>query len=489
MNARGLLTAITFLPLVFGFAALALGRNPSLCRKASLTMALLHLALTLWALYLSLSLPLTEDAAWIPVLGARYTLAMDAVSGVLILLTSFLTVLAILVSWKEITKNVGAYHFLLFGVSTMAVGVFLARDLLLFLVFWEAQLAPMFFLIALYGHEDRRRAAYKFFLYSLAGGLFMLLAAVWLYLANASATGVYTFSLAELLAHPVAAYAQPWLFAAFVIAFAIKTPIVPLHTWLPDAHTQAPTAGSLILAGVLLKTGSYALVRYAMPLFPQAVAEYWWILALLGAGGVVYSSLVAFAQTDAKRLVAYSSVGHMGLVVLGIAVWKTAALTGSVLLMVNHALTTGALFIMIGMLGERVHTRDLANFGGLWRTMPVFSGFFLLFAMASAGLPGLGNFVSESLILLGSFQTAPVTTALAFLGLVTTLAYILRLVQKTIFGQGDWEKTTDFSPLRQDITVREALILAPLATCVVILGVAPWTLLDLIRIPLAGFFS
>jgi len=489
MNACGLLTAITFLPLVFGFVALTLGKNPNLCRRASLAMALVHLALSLWALYLARSAPLTCDTAWIPILGARYTLAMDAISGILTLLTSFFTVLAILVSWREIAKNVGAYHLLLFGVAAMAVGVFLARDLLLFLVFWEAQLAPMFFLIALYGHEDRRRAAYKFFLFSLAGGLFMLLAAVWLYLAHGHATGVYTFSLAALLAHPVAAEFQPWLFAAFVIAFAIKTPIVPLHTWLPDAHTQAPTAGSLILAGVLLKTGSYALVRYAMPLFPLAVAQYWWILAILGAGGVVYSSIVAFAQTDAKRLVAYSSVGHMGLVVLGIAVWKTAALTGSVLLMVNHALTTGALFIMIGMLGERVHTRDLANFGGLWRTMPVFSGFFLLFAMASAGLPGLGNFVSESLILLGSFKTAPIPTALAFLGLVTTLAYILRLVQKTIFGRGEWENRMDSSPLCQDLTAREAVILAPLAVCVAVLGIAPWTVLDLIRVPLSGFFS
>ena len=481
MNACPLLTAITFLPLVFGLGALALGNKPEACRRFSLVAALFHLGLTAWAM--CQVLPLCEDAAWIAPLGARYTLEMDGVSGILALLTSLLTMLAVLVSWKEIRLRVGAYHALLFAVSTTALGVFLARDLLLFLVFWEAQLIPMFFIIAVFGHEDKRRAAYKFFLFSIAGGLFMLLAAVWLYLAHGSMTGTYTFSLASLMASPVAASAQPWLMAAFVLAFAIKTPIVPLHTWLPDAHTQAPTAGSLILAGVLLKTGSYALVRYAIPLFPQAMAQYWWVLAALGAGGLVFASWVAFAQTDAKRLVAYSSVGHMGLVVLGLAVWKTAALEGSVLLMVNHALTTGALFIMVGMLGERAGTRELARFGGLWKTMPTFSGFFLLFAMASAGLPGLGNFASEMLILLGSFKTAPVPAACAFAGLVLTLAYVLRLLQKTLFGESAPESAY------HDITTREALILAPLAGCVVFLGVAPWAVLELIRTPLKALIS
>jgi NADH-quinone oxidoreductase subunit M len=306
----------------------------------------------------------------------------------------------------------------------------------------------------------------------------MLLAAIWLYLAHGALTGTYTFALDALLASPVAPGAQAWLLAAFLLAFAIKTPIVPFHTWLPDAHTQAPTAGSLLLAGVLLKTGSYALARWAIPLFPQASAEYWWILAALGAGGLVYASWVAFAQTDAKRLVAYSSVGHMGLVVLGLAVWKTATLEGSVLLMVNHALTTGALFVMVGMLGERAGTREMAKFGGLWKTMPTFSGFFLLFAMASAGLPGLGNFASEMLILLGSYKTAPLAASLAFGGLVLTLAYVLRLLQSVLFGQ------SATGSVYQDITTREALILAPLAACVVFLGVAPWAVLELIKLPL-----
>jgi len=315
MNDFPLLTAVTFLPLAGALGALALGRTPDACRRFSLIAALAHLAFTAWAM--SRTLPLTEDLSWIPALGARYTLEMDAVSGILSLMTSFLTVIAVLVSWKEIEEKVGAYYALIFGVSTTALGVFLARDLLLFLVFWEAQLVPMFFIIGIWGHEDRKRAAFKFFLFSIAGGLFMLLAAIWLYLAHGAATGDYTFSLTALMASPVAPGAQVWLLAAFLLAFAIKTPIVPLHTWLPDAHTQAPTAGSLLLAGVLLKTGSYALARWAIPLFPQAFAEYWWVLAALGSGGLVYASWVAFAQTDAKRLVAYSSVGHMGLVVLG----------------------------------------------------------------------------------------------------------------------------------------------------------------------------
>jgi NADH-quinone oxidoreductase subunit M len=481
MNACPLLSLVTFLPMAFALGALALGKRPEACRRFSLVAALFHLGFTAWAM--SLPLPLSEDAAWIPALGARYALEMDGVSGILTLMTSFLTVIAILVSWKEIGEKVGAYHALVFGVATTAFGVFLSRDLLLFLVFWEAQLVPMFFIIAVWGHEEKRRAAFKFFLFSIAGGLFMLLAAVWLYLAHGSMTGTYTFSLAALLASPVAPAAQGWLLAAFLLAFAIKTPIVPFHTWLPDAHTQAPTAGSLLLAGVLLKTGSYALARWAIPLFPQASAEYWWVLAALGAGGLVYASWVAFAQTDAKRLVAYSSVGHMGLVVLGLAVWKTATLEGAVLLMVNHALTTGALFVMVGMLGERAHTREMARFGGLWRTMPVFSGYFLLFAMASAGLPGLGNFVSEMLILLGSYGTAPLGAALAFGGLVLTLAYVLRLVQAMLFG----ESATGHE--YRDLTPREALALAPLAVCVVTLGVAPWAILDVIRGPLKALLA
>ncbi|MFP5223437.1 MAG: NuoM family protein [Acidobacteriota bacterium] len=481
MNDFPLLTAVTFLPLAGALGALALGKYPDACRRFSLIAALAHLAFTAWAM--SRVLPLTEDLAWIPALGARYTLEMDAVSAVLSLMTSFLTVIAVLVSWKEIEEKVGAYYALIFGVSTTALGVFLARDLLLFLVFWEAQLVPMFFIIGIWGHEDRKRAAFKFFLFSIAGGLFMLLAAIWLYLAHGAATGDYTFSLTALLASPVAPGAQGWLLAAFLLAFAIKTPIVPLHTWLPDAHTQAPTAGSLLLAGVLLKTGSYALARWAIPLFPQAFAEYWWLLAALGSGGLVYASWVAFAQTDAKRLVAYSSVGHMGLVVLGLAVWKTASLEGAVLLMVNHALTTGALFIMVGMLGERAGTREMARFGGLWKTMPTFSGFFLLFAMASAGLPGLGNFVSEMLILLGSYQSAPVPAALAFAGLVLTLAYVLRLLQQMLFGESRSEN------VYHDLTPRESLILAPLAACVVVLGVAPWSVLDLISIPLKALLA
>jgi len=481
MNAFPLLTAVTFLPLAFALGALALGSRPEACRRFSLVTALIHLAVT--AIALAQSLPLREDMAWIPGLGARYTLEMDGVSGILALMTSFLTAVAVLVSWKEIGKKVGAYHALIFAVSTTAMGVFLARDLLLFLVFWEAQLVPMFFIIAVWGHEDKRRAAFKFFLFSIAGGLFMLLAAVWLYLAHGAATGTYTFSLQALMDSPVGAGTQAWLLGAFFLAFAIKTPIVPLHTWLPDAHTQAPTAGSLLLAGVLLKTGSYALARWAIALFPEAAAQYWMVMAGLGAGGLIYASWVAFAQTDAKRLVAYSSVGHMGLVVLGLAVWKTAALEGAVLLMVNHALTTGALFIMVGMLGERAGTRELDSFGGLWKSMPTFSGFFLLFAMASAGLPGLGNFVSEMLILLGSFKTAPVPAALAFGGLVLTLAYVLRLLQRTLFGPAQEGRSY------HDLTTREALILAPLAVSVVVLGVAPWTVLDLIRTPLKALLA
>ena len=479
MNAAPVLSLIVFAPLASGLAALALNSRPGACRRTSLVLAVLHLLLTLWAL--SLPLPLTQDCSWIPGLGARYALSLDGISGLLAVMTALLTLLAVLVSWREITTDVGVYHALVFAVSTTAMGIFLARDLLLFLVFWEAQLIPMFFIIGIWGHEQKRQAAFKFFMFSIAGGMLMILAAVWLYISHGQATGVYTFSLEALLASPVAAPSQVWILAAFLLAFGIKTPIVPLHTWLPDAHTQAPTAGSLLLAGVLLKTGSYALARWAIPLFPQAMEHYWWILAGLGAGGLVYASWVAFAQTDAKRLVAYSSVGHMGLVALGLGVWREGALEGAVLLMLNHALATGALFVMVGMLGERAHTRELARFGGLWKSMPVFSGYFLLFAMASAGLPGLGNFAGEILILLGSYATAPVAAATAFLGLALTLAYVLKLLQHTIFGAPRCAYP--------DVTTREALILAPMAACVIFLGVAPWAVLDLIRGPVRALLG
>ncbi len=370
-----------------------------------------------------------------PRLGVRYSLALDGISLVLVLLTAFLSVLCVLVSWKEINSRLQAFHFFLLSMETGVLGVFLSTDLLLFYLFWELQVIPMFFLIGIWGHENRIFATVKFVLFSIAGSLFMLIALIGLYFLHGSQAGHYTFSLFELARTPLAPNVEMWLYAAFLLAFAIKVPMFPVHTWLPDAHTEAPTAGSVILAGLLLKTGAYALLRFAFPLFPNAAADSVPLLLGLGLIGLFYAAWIALAQSDLKRLVAYSSISHMGLIVIGIAVWNTITLSGALLLMVNHGLTTSALFILVGMLSERAGSREFSHFGGLWKNMPVFGGFFLLFGMASVGLPGLNNFVSEILILLGTFKERPVLGGIAFAAIVFVLVYGLRMIQNTIFGE------------------------------------------------------
>jgi NADH-quinone oxidoreductase subunit M len=480
MNPFPMLTVLILLPLAGSVAALAFARRPDACRVFCLALTLAELVFLLAALPLA-GMPgtfvLREDLAWIPSLGARYSLAMDGISYLLVLMTSFLGVLAVLVSWREIRSRIATHHASLLLVQATAIGIFLARDLLLFYLFWELQLVPVFFLIAVWGHEARRRAAFKFLLFSIAGGLLMLLAVIGLYVSHGVATGSHTFALSDLLASPASPSLQVWLLAGFLLGLAVKTPIIPLHIWLPDAHTQAPTAGSLLLAGVLLKTGSYGLLRWALPLFPHAAAQAAPLLIGLGLTALIYGAWVCFAQTDVKRLVAYSSIGHMGLILLGLAVWDEISLQGSVLQMVNHALTTGALFIMVGMLHERTGSRDLSDLGGLWQRIPVFSTFFLLFCLAAAGLPGLNNFVGELLILVGSFEQRPAAACVGFAGAVLTLGYILRLVQATLFGPGETPKDL------ADITPREAAIVAPLAGAVLFIGLNPSPVLDLLRAP------
>jgi len=486
MNAFPMLTVLILLPLAGSVAAMAFARYPVACRILSLGLTLTQLVYLLAVVPLA-GMPgtvvLREDLAWIPSLGARYSLAMDGISYLLVLVASFLGILAVLVSWREIRSRIAAHHASLLLVQATAIGIFLARDLLLFALFWELQLVPIFFLIAIWGHEARRSAAFKFFLFSIAGGLLMLLAVIGLYVSHGLATGSYTFALADLLASPASPFLQGWLFAGFLLGFAVKTPIIPLHIWLPDAHTQAPTAGSLILAGVLLKTGSYGLLRFGLPLFPHAAAQAAPLLIVLGLAALIYGAWVCFAQTDAKRLVAYSSIGHMGLILLGLAVWEEISLQGSVLQMVNHALTTGALFVMVGMLYERIGSRDLNDLGGLWQRIPVFSSFFLLFCLAAAGLPGLNNFVGELLILVGSFEQHPAAACIGFAGAVLILGYILRLVQATLFGPG--EAREDLA----DITPREAAIVAPLAGAVLFIGLVPSPVLNLLRGPVKALLA
>ncbi len=486
------LTVIIFLPLAGGVLALCFARRPMLCRWTSLGATVLALLLVVYLFTLGLKVRswptgnwlLAEDLSWIESLGIRYSLGLDGISLMLILLTSFLTVLCVLVSWKEVETKVGAFHFFLLLMEASMMGVFLATDLFLFYLFWEVQILPMFFLIGIWGHEERVYATVKFILFTLAGSLFMLIALIGLYLVHGAQTGQYTFSLHLLYKTPLGLSTELWLFAAFLLAFAIKIPIFPLHTWLPDAHTQAPTAGSVILAGLLLKTGAYALLRFGFPLFPGASRLSVSLLLALGLIGLFYAGWIAFAQKDLKRLVAYSSIGHMGIVVIGIAVWNAITLSGATLQMINHGLTTSALFILVGMLDERVHSRQLADLGGLWNKMPVFSGFFLFFGMASLGLPGLNNFVGEFLVLVGTIKKTPLVSWLGFAGLVFTVVYVLRVVQGTVFEETRGERMT--GQVLADITLREALILLPLAIAVLWIGFHPQPILDLLEGPVEG---
>jgi len=481
MTANILLVVIVFLPLAGSFLALATGPKPRLCRWVSLVLALIELALV--SLLFSLDLKphlgptgtwlLAVDYPWLEVLGARFSLGLDGLSLMLLLLTAFLTVISILISWEAIQTKVGPFNFFLLFLEGSLMGLFLATDLFLFYLLWEIQLIPMFFLIGIWGHKHRVYASVKFVIFTFGGSLFMLIALVALYVIHGHQTGVYTFSLFELTQTALSPTVEAWLYAAFLLAFAIKIPLVPVHTWLPDAHTEAPTAGSVILAGLLLKTGFYALFRFAFPLFPGAAFASISLLFVLGLVGLFYAAWIALAQTDIKRLVAYSSIGHMGLMVIALGIWNIMALSGSLLQLINHGLSTSALFVMVGMLDERIGSRDFADLGGFWKQMPVFSGFFLFFALSSMGLPGLNNFVGEILILIGAFQAQPVIAMVAFIGLILGVIYILRMVQDTLFGEATQEHQL------WDIKPREMVILVIMALPVLYIGLHPGPILKL----------
>ena len=428
--------------------------------------------------------------AWIPSFGISFHLAMDGLSLVLLLLTFFLGTLAVLCSWREIKLRTGFFFFCLLWTLAGIAGVFVAMDLFLFYFFWEVMLVPMYFLIALWGDTRRRYAAYKFFIFTQAGGLLMLLSILALYFIHGQGTGNYTFDYFSLLNTAPDPSASKWIVAGFFIAFAIKLPVVPLHNWLPDAHSEAPTAGSLLLAGLLLKTGAYGIIRFILPLFPaESAAIANWAIPL-GVTGVVYGALLAYSQTDLKRLIAYTSVSHMGFVLLGIFSFREIAMQGTIMQILTHGISTGALFVMAGMLKERLHTRDLGLMGGLWTALPSMGGAFMLFTMASLGLPMLGNFIAEFLILLGTFPVSPVLTVLASGGLILSALYSLRMVQKTFLGPTHGSPThgspahglpTHGIPVLTDLTPREWLTLSALTIGIIALGLFPQPVIDLVR--------
>lgn len=424
---------------------------------------------------------LEVQRSWIPSLGVSFHLAMDGLSLAMVLLALVLGLGAVGASWREVTEKVGLFHLSLLWVLAGVVGVFLARDLFLFYLFWELMLFPMYVLIGVWGHEDRLRAAVKFFLFTQAGGLLMLVAIVGL--AWSGGDGGPTFGYEALLAADLPATLAFWLMLGFLAGFAVKLPALGLHTWLPDAHTQAPTGGSVILAGLLLKTGGYGLLRFGVPLFPEAAARVAPVAMALGVAGILYGALLAFAQTDLKRLVAYSSVSHMGFVLLGIYAWNDLALAGVVVQMVAHGLATGGLFVLVGLLQERLGTRDLGAMGGFWTSAPRMGAVATVLAMASLGLPGLAGFVGEFLILAGVWQVSPVAAAVAALGLVASVTYNLRLLQR-VFHDEPVEATRGGpgpSGSIPDLDLREALMLGGGVALLVWIGLHPQPLLDAVE--------
>lgn len=412
------------------------------------------------------------DRVWIPRFGIHFHLAMDGLSLLMVLLTLFVGILAVAASWTEIRERVGLFHFNLMWVLAGIVGVFLAMDLFLFYFFWEMMLIPMYFLIGIWGHENRIYAAIKFFIFTQASGLLMLVAILGLVSAHYRTTGILTFDYLQLLGTSVAPSTAMWLMLGFFVAFAVKLPAVPLHTWLPDAHTEAPTAGSVILAGLLLKTGAYGLLRFAIPLFPEAARTFAPVAMGLGVISILYGAVLAFAQDDLKRMVAYTSVSHLGFVLVGAFAWNELALQGAVMQMICHGLSTGALFILVGALQERIHTRDMRRMGGLWSAVPHMGAVGLFFAMASLGLPGLGNFVAEFLVLVGVYQVSITMTVLAAGGLVAATVYSLSLIQRTFHG-GNVEGWT-----LPDLSARDLAIFGVMIVTLLWLGLYPQSVLD-----------
>ncbi len=414
---------------------------------------------------------------WIPAWGIAYRVGIDGISLFMVLLTTFLMPLAVLGSWSGITRREKAYYALMLVLTTGMIGVFVALDLFLFYVFWEVMLIPMYFIIGVWGGQGRLYASIKFFIYTFLGSLLMLVAILVLYFsAGRAAGGVYSFAYDHILRYaslPVSA--QFWLFGAFFLAFAIKVPMVPFHTWLPDAHVEAPTAGSVILAGILLKMGTYGFLRFAVPLFPRvamspAVST---TVITLAVVGIIYGALVAMVQPDFKKLIAYSSVSHLGFVVLGIWAMTVQSTQGALLVMINHGISTGALFFLVGMIYERRHSRLVADFGGLARVMPMFAAVLTLVSLSSIGLPGTNGFVGEFLVLLGTFRTHPVAAGIAATGVIFAACYLLWALQRVIYYALDKEPNRKLP----DLTRREWGVLVPLVVVILWLGLAPGAVL------------
>jgi NADH-quinone oxidoreductase subunit M len=484
-----ILHVLIVLPVVGGLLAwVAARRDPLWARFISLGTVTICLGLVIDLWVRALNHPVAGRwmqefrIAWIPRWGIDFHLGLDGLSLLMLALTYFLGIAGVVVSWTEINTRVGFFHFNLLWVLGATAGVFVAINLFLFYLFWELLLVPLYLIIAIWGHDEGRRtyAAIKFVIFTQLGGLFLLLSTLGLAFAHQAATGVLTFDYGELLGTKLSPAVANWLLAGFLIAFLIKLPAVPVHTWLADAHTEAPTAGSVDLAGLLLKTGAYALLRFAVPLLPDAARRVAPFMMALGALAVLYGASVAFGQTDFKRLVAYTSISHMGFVLIGVFAWNQLALQGVVMQMIAHGVSTGALFMLGGYLYERVGTREMARMGGLWSAAPRLGGLVLFFALASLGLPGLGNFVGEFLVLIGSYRVqAPITIA-ATVGLVAATVYSLWLVQRAFHGENVHHWSI------RDLLTRELAFMLVMVGAAVWLGLFPQTVIDTARPALDG---
>lgn len=485
MQNNYLITFLLLLPLLGGLLILILPKaKENIVRYSGLAISTVTFIVSL-LLYFKFDptnggFQFIHQFNWIENLNISYFVGIDGMSLLLVLLTTFLTPLTLLSSWSGIQKNVKEFTFFMLMLEVGMVGVFVSLDLFLFYVFWEAMLIPMYFIIGIWGGERRIYASVKFFIYTMFGSLLMLVAIIWLAVYASSPLGYFTTNLLELynVGPDVPSTIQNWMFLAFAFSFAIKVPLFPLHTWLPDAHVEAPTAGSVILAGVLLKMGTYGLIRFCLPLFPQSSITFAPYISILAIIGIIYGALVAMVQKDVKKLVAYSSVAHLGFVVLGIFAVTMESIQGAIIQMINHGLSTGALFLLVGVIYERTHTREISDYGGIAKIVPVFS-FALMFAsLSSVGLPGLNGFVGEFLILIGSFKSSILNnwwyTVFATSGVIFAAVYLLWMYQRVVFGNVTNPKLNGIA----DMNKREVIVMLPIFIFIVWIGIYPSTFIN-----------
>jgi NADH-quinone oxidoreductase subunit M len=471
-----LLSWLIFLPVAGAVLLTLLRENDFWSKRLALavTLADLVFSIPLWTRFnpSTHEMQFVERASWIPSFGIQYALGVDGISMPLVLLTTFLMPLCVLCSWRAIEKKPGQFMIALLVTEAAMIGVFCALDFVLFYVFWEAMLIPMYLIIGVWGGPNRLYAAIKFFLYTLAGSLLLLVAILVLYF-----TGGRTFDITVLMQSSYSAMVQFWVFWAFFFAFAIKVPMFPFHTWLPDAHVEAPTAGSVILASVLLKMGGYGFLRFALPFAPDAAQSFTAIILILSVIAILYGAYMALAQVDLKKLIAYSSVSHMGFVTMGIFVLNPQGVEGAMLQMINHGITTGALFLMVGMAYDRTHSRMIADYGGIARPMPRYGTMLIIFVLSSLGLPGTNSFVGEFLVLLGAFIANPAAAVVSALGIILAAVYLLWLAQRIAFGP----ITKPANERLLDLDLREMAILAPLVVFVFWIGFYPDPLLTVMH--------